>query len=107
MKAFATITFDRSFAVEGIRVIEDEKGYWVGMPARKNKKEEIKKFATEDCFSATEIISRLKVSKRFMFDLIKEGSVNILGGPGNDSGGHYVIHKSEIPKIRKLVNAKN
>lgn len=68
------------------------------------KREEIKKFMPRCCFSGAGVASRLNVSRKKIHDLIKGGKVNILGGPGYDEGGYYVIHKSEIPKIRKLIN---
>lgn len=37
LKAFATITFDNSFVVRNIKVIEGNKGYFVAMPSRKIK----------------------------------------------------------------------
>lgn len=35
-KAWAAITLDSEFAVHGIKVMENEKGLWVSMPARKD-----------------------------------------------------------------------
>ncbi len=35
MKAIASITFDDSFVVRGIRVIEGDKGFFVAMPSRR------------------------------------------------------------------------
>lgn len=39
-KAWASVTFDGEFAVHGIKVMENEKGLWVSMPARKDAKGE-------------------------------------------------------------------
>ena len=35
LKAFATITFDNSFAVRGLRVVSGDRGLFVAMPSRK------------------------------------------------------------------------
>jgi len=35
LKAFASITFDNSFVVRGLKIIEGEKGLFVAMPSRK------------------------------------------------------------------------
>ncbi len=39
-KAWAAVTLDGEFAVHGIKVMESEKGLWVGMPARKDARGE-------------------------------------------------------------------
>ena len=36
LKAYANITFDDCFVVHGIRIIEGDKGLFVGMPRRRN-----------------------------------------------------------------------
>ena len=35
LKAFATVTFDNSFVVRGLRVVSGDKGLFVAMPSRK------------------------------------------------------------------------
>ncbi|MFQ6137385.1 MAG: SpoVG family protein [Candidatus Hydrothermarchaeales archaeon] len=35
-KAFAAVTLDNEFAVHGIKVMENENGLWVSMPARRD-----------------------------------------------------------------------
>jgi len=37
MKAFAAVTFDASFVVHNIRVLEGQKGIFISMPAKKKK----------------------------------------------------------------------
>lgn len=37
LKAFASITFDDSFVVRGLKVINGSDGYFVSMPSRKHK----------------------------------------------------------------------
>jgi stage V sporulation protein G len=37
LKAFASITFDDSFVVRGLKVISGSQGYFVSMPSRKRK----------------------------------------------------------------------
>ena len=37
LKAFASITFDDSFVVRGLKVINGSQGYFVSMPSRKRK----------------------------------------------------------------------
>ncbi len=39
-KAWAAVTLDGEFAVHGLKVMENEKGLWVSMPARKDAKGE-------------------------------------------------------------------
>jgi len=35
LKAFASITFDNSFVIRGLKVIEGNEGFFVSMPSRK------------------------------------------------------------------------
>jgi len=35
LKAFANVTFDNSFVIRGLKVINGNKGYFVSMPSRK------------------------------------------------------------------------
>ena len=35
LKAFATVTFDSSFVVRGLRVVDGDRGLFVAMPSRK------------------------------------------------------------------------
>jgi stage V sporulation protein G len=37
LKAFASITFDNSFVVRGLKVINGAQGYFVSMPSRRRK----------------------------------------------------------------------
>ncbi len=37
LKAFANVTFDDSFVVRGIKIIEGDKGLFVAMPSKKGK----------------------------------------------------------------------
>lgn len=37
LKAFASITFDESFVVRGLKIISGAQGYFVSMPSRKRK----------------------------------------------------------------------
>ncbi len=37
IKAYASVSLDNEFVVKGIKVLEGEKGIWVGMPSRKTK----------------------------------------------------------------------
>ncbi len=37
LKAFAEVTFDNSFVVRGMRVINGTRGYFVSMPSRRRK----------------------------------------------------------------------
>ena len=37
LKAFASITFDNSFVVRGLKVISGTQGYFVSMPSRKRR----------------------------------------------------------------------
>ncbi len=37
LKAFADVTFDDSFVVKGMRVINGTRGYFVSMPSRRRK----------------------------------------------------------------------
>ena len=42
LRAYAAVTLDEAYVVHGLRVLEGEAGFWVGMPARKNKRGEFK-----------------------------------------------------------------
>jgi|TARA_B100001964_G_C14262626_1_gene616784 stage V sporulation protein G len=42
LKAFVTVTFDNSFAVHGIKIMEGDNGLWINMPASRDKKGEFK-----------------------------------------------------------------
>ncbi len=42
LKAYATVTLDKSYVVHGLKILEGETGLWVSMPASKNKKGEYK-----------------------------------------------------------------
>lgn len=42
LRAYAAVTLDEAYVVHGLRVLEGEAGFWVGMPASKNKKGEFK-----------------------------------------------------------------
>ncbi len=37
LKAFVNVTFDNSFVIRGLKVINGTKGYFVSMPSRKRK----------------------------------------------------------------------
>lgn len=41
-KAFASITFDDSFVIKDLRVVEGKKGLFVSMPSRKDKNGEFR-----------------------------------------------------------------
>ncbi|MEE9564908.1 MAG: SpoVG family protein [Candidatus Hydrothermarchaeaceae archaeon] len=38
LRAYAAVTLDDAYVIHGLRVLEGEAGFWVGMPASKNKK---------------------------------------------------------------------
>jgi stage V sporulation protein G len=42
LRAYAAVTLDEAYVVHGLRVLEGEAGFWVGMPASKNKRGEFK-----------------------------------------------------------------
>jgi stage V sporulation protein G len=42
LRAYAAVTLDDAYVVHGLRVLEGEAGFWVGMPASKNKRGEFK-----------------------------------------------------------------
>ncbi len=37
IKAYASVSLDNEFVVKGIKILEGERGVWVGMPSRKLK----------------------------------------------------------------------
>jgi len=37
VKAYASVSLDNEFVVKGIKIVEGERGLWVGMPGRKMK----------------------------------------------------------------------
>jgi stage V sporulation protein G len=45
LKAYVTVTFDDSFVVHNVKVIEGENGVFIAMPSRKTKKGEYKDVA--------------------------------------------------------------
>lgn len=40
MKAVASVTFDKEFAVHDVKVIDGEKGLFIAFPSRRNNKED-------------------------------------------------------------------
>ncbi|MGL1891932.1 MAG: septation regulator SpoVG [Spirochaetaceae bacterium] len=45
LKAYVTVTFDESFVVHNVKVIEGENGVFIAMPSRKTRKGEFKDVA--------------------------------------------------------------
>jgi stage V sporulation protein G len=45
LKAYASLTFDDIFVVHNIRIVEGDKGLFIGMPSRKTKTGEFKDVA--------------------------------------------------------------
>jgi stage V sporulation protein G len=45
LKAYVTVTFDDSFVVHNVKVIEGESGVFIAMPSRKTRKGEFKDVA--------------------------------------------------------------
>lgn len=42
LRGYANITIDNAYAVHGLRVLEGENGFWVSMPATRNKQGEFR-----------------------------------------------------------------
>ena len=42
LKAYASATLDKEYCVNGMRVLDGDKGLWVGMPSQKTKKGDYK-----------------------------------------------------------------
>lgn len=42
LRGYANITIDNAYAVHGLRVLEGESGFWVSMPATRNKQGEFR-----------------------------------------------------------------
>lgn len=45
LKAYVTVTFDNSFVVHNVKVIEGDHGYFIAMPSRRTKTGEYKDVA--------------------------------------------------------------
>ena len=45
LKAYVTVTFDESFVVHNVKVIEGDNGIFIAMPSRKTRKGEFKDVA--------------------------------------------------------------
>ena len=45
LKAYVTVTFDESFVVHNVKVIEGDSGVFIAMPSRKTRKGEFKDVA--------------------------------------------------------------
>lgn len=67
-KAWEAVTLDNEFAVHGIKVMENEKGLWVSMPARKDAKGEF-----QDVFHPITKEAREKIIKAVLDAYQKEG----------------------------------
>lgn len=63
LKAYATVIIEDSFEVHGIRVLEGEAGFWVGMPASKNKKGEYKDIFNPITDEARDLLVRAVISE--------------------------------------------
>lgn len=66
-KAFAAVTLDSEFVVHGLRVLESEKGPWIGFPARKDSKGEF-----QDIFHPINKEAREKITKAVVDAYSKE-----------------------------------
>lgn len=45
LRAYASLTFDEAFVVHNIRIVEGDKGLFIGMPSRKTKDGEFRDVA--------------------------------------------------------------
>jgi len=58
LKGFAAVTLDSEFVVHGLRIMENEKGLWIGFPSRKDSKGEF-----QDIFHPVTKEAREKILK--------------------------------------------
>lgn len=63
LRAYAAVTIDESYVVHGLRVLEGEAGFWVGMPASKNKKGEFKDIFHPITKDARDVLVTTVISK--------------------------------------------
>jgi stage V sporulation protein G len=63
LRAYAAVTLDESYVVHGLRVLEGEAGFWVGMPASKNKRGEFKDIFHPITREARDILVKSVISK--------------------------------------------
>lgn len=63
LKAYADITFDESFVVHGLKVIDGQKGMFVAMPSRKMPSGEFKDIAHPIAPEVRELITKTVIEK--------------------------------------------
>ena len=63
LRAYAAVTMDEAYVVHGLRVLEGEAGFWVGMPASKNKRGEFKDIFHPITREARDILVKSVISK--------------------------------------------
>ena len=78
LKAFASITFDDSFVVRGLKVINGSQGYFVSMPSRKRKDG-----SYQDIAHPINNEMRKEIEDKVLDSFEKE-----LNSPGSSSGSH-------------------
>jgi len=83
LKAFASITFDDSFVVRGLKVISGSQGYFVSMPSRKRKDGSYQDIAHPINNDMRKKIED-KVLDAFENELSKSGTSAKAAAPGDD-----------------------
>ncbi len=88
LRAYAAVTLDEAYVVHGLRVLEGEAGFWVGMPASKNKRGEFKDIFHPITREARDILVK-SVIERY-----EEGSA---GEPSAPAAEEKPAEKEEAP----------
>lgn len=63
LRAYAAVTLDDAYVIHGLRVLEGEAGFWVGMPASKNKRGEFKDIFHPITREARDILVKTVISR--------------------------------------------
>jgi stage V sporulation protein G len=79
LRAYAAVTLDEAYVVHGLRVLEGEAGFWVGMPASKNKRGEFKDIFHPITREARDILVKSVISR------YEEGSSGESPAPATES----------------------
>lgn len=77
---FAKITFNDCFVIDGCKIIDGAKGLFVGMPSRKNKKDEYQ----DICYPVTKEFRKV-VQSAILDEYKKEGGSSDRSSSGDDN----------------------
>ena len=100
LRAYAAVTLDEAYVVHGLRVLEGEAGFWVGMPASKNKRGEFKDIFHPITRDARDILVKSVIGK------YEEGSAEEASAPAAEESAPEEESTESAPEEKSAETAE-